>query len=787
MANKNYSPVKVPHNPFKIQFQTFAGLKHFIKHEKSSSHEIYLAQKLLNDAKNWITVLSVKNSYFNVINFADHWNITRHLQKFASKDHLQLFYKIILLSRDSEEISQASSNAATILNKLGFIFDNKDFSNIKIPYADLSKNSFLKANFSNSDLTFADFTSSVVAHCDFSNCKMRDSKLSKLIFDGNSVWKLAISKCEKYVAVVNEKDDSIFLISTDLEKIICTVEISNYFWKDIKDLKFSLDSSSLYILYKNSAKLAIWNFAGDSKVIEFEDKDALDSIISDTMLAYIMPNFIMIKEIATFKTLYQIDFGENPQNCSLVNLSQKFLVWRKLRRKNIEIWYFESGEKYKKYSNNHGFQNDIYFDHWGNYLELWKIKGDEPIWKIKYDTVKMYFNSSNKFIEEVNYKKLWIIDIEKQKFLKTSKSEKIWEIYNDIKLYGLCNYDYFGLKCASKTLKSYYFTEEPNLKTNNFYISSMIFSENIILNFLSGFTKIFDIETRKLIKSTKLPINVKSNYLASSGDLYAFGNDDFIEIWNIKYQKLVTSIKIGYQFYELQISWEYNQFSLYSCQDDSYLIYSIDSGAIIKSINNIGFCEICKFTGDYLIYYVPPDSVRIWRQNSIKIEHIFLGAEIGSITCSPCKKWAALHNSRNKSIILILNIDTKLFSSVSHESSEIYEPCESCFSPCGQYFITARCSDIILWDTTNCAKIAKMNVSFSGIWKISFSECGRYIASTLYNLIILIWDAEECIKNHQKRIGTDSDTILDIDRVIVSDKTVFVENNLSGVVYVGKL
>jgi uncharacterized protein YjbI with pentapeptide repeats len=98
------------------------------KHEKSILSKISMNQRLLSDG---------------VVNF-----LADNVQK--DQGYKKLLFKIILASRDREDISIASANAITILNAARVSFSNMNLSGIKIPGASLRFGKCDRVNFSSS-------------------------------------------------------------------------------------------------------------------------------------------------------------------------------------------------------------------------------------------------------------------------------------------------------------------------------------------------------------------------------------------------------------------------------------------------------------------------------------------------------------------------------------------------------------------------------------------------------------------------------------------------------------
>ncbi|CAG9312544.1 unnamed protein product [Blepharisma stoltei] len=770
-------------------------IKHFrqkpkgIKGNKSSNLDIYLSEKIINYIRNLDSISSVKSSYFNNLNFSNQPQITRHFHQILSEGDKQRFYKIMLLSRELDGIYLASSNVATILNKSGFSFDNQNLQNIKIPYADLSNNSFIKTNFSNSDLRYVDFTSSLVAFSDFSNCKMSESKLEIAIFepkDREVVEKITISKCEKYVASLNSmkilaKRCFVSIFSVDQSIEINYLQLANY-RIEISDIKFSSYSSALYILYCKE-ELVIWDFIENtSKVIKLENKiPSLMSAFSDYMLAYSIPGFIKVISLFGFQTIWQVKAGKK-LGYQVKNISDKFLLGKKGNSIKHTIWSIELGIKYKKVKAEFmRFCGDFYITINKDVLEIVKLDSGESIWKIRDPNYK-YISAGNNFLASFKGNEILIIDIQKQALLEYSYFNEFWHNNGWLNLFKT---GFFGLKNDTKILKLSNFSDTIKPRKCNNTISSMFCTENTITVFWLGLMKIINIDTKE-VTILSIPNSLQPKSMVCSDDMCIFYIDSVIEIWSLQAQKLIKQIKTFERCSGVQLSLDKKQFSLNFHSKKSFLIYSIESGEIIHTIKYDNVYITCyRFSGKHLIFKINKKIV-IWDQENENCEYVHTGFNIKDIEISPCGRWAAFHNEIKKNEVILFSIDTKLFTVIAHGKDELINDFLH-FSPCGNYLAIASAYNIMIWESATGIKIAKTGGVFPEIQKFSYSECGKYIASYVKEDLILIWNAEEGLGQFKAGNGVDLDINLSLDRAIIANATVFSGNIFSEISYVDEI
>ncbi|CAG9316499.1 unnamed protein product [Blepharisma stoltei] len=112
---------------------------------------------------------NLKDHYFNKTNFCDKEIILSNLADKLSEENQKLLYNIVCLSRKNNSIIQSASNAFSILVKSNYPFTFANFSNVKIPYANLSGKAFYRTNFGNADLSYCNVSKSQLLNC-FVNC-----------------------------------------------------------------------------------------------------------------------------------------------------------------------------------------------------------------------------------------------------------------------------------------------------------------------------------------------------------------------------------------------------------------------------------------------------------------------------------------------------------------------------------------------------------------------------------------------------------------------------------------
>ncbi|CAG9318578.1 unnamed protein product [Blepharisma stoltei] len=179
--------------------------------EPLSSIDYKIAQIIVRDLSDWTSIETTKNTYFNKININSLSNVLASFKGLLSSKSQGLLFNLILLSRESDEITAASSNAATILARINYSFVNQNLSRIKIPNANLSGSLFINTNLENSDLTNTVLSQSHFYFTNFESCKMDNCKFGQLPeFLPKETCKTkecqaCFSPCGKYLAISTSK------------------------------------------------------------------------------------------------------------------------------------------------------------------------------------------------------------------------------------------------------------------------------------------------------------------------------------------------------------------------------------------------------------------------------------------------------------------------------------------------------------------------------------------------------------------------------------------------------
>ncbi|CAG9323382.1 unnamed protein product [Blepharisma stoltei] len=226
---------------------------------------LIIARKFISNLSNCKDLNLIKESYLNKIDLkASPW-LSGPIKDFLNESLKEILYSIVLLSRTADSIILAAINAIMLLNKAGFLFINKNLSNLKIPNADLSYGMFIDTNFESCNLSGVNFCNAHIYGSNFKNSNMAKVKFGEKVLMSNfiiNVEALIFSPCGRFLAVAEDK--TIYLYnSKTYQKFKQLIEDF-----PIRSLLFSDNGN--YLLSRNSEMNAIlWDISSSLKIGEF--------------------------------------------------------------------------------------------------------------------------------------------------------------------------------------------------------------------------------------------------------------------------------------------------------------------------------------------------------------------------------------------------------------------------------------------------------------------------------------------------------------------------------------
>ncbi|CAG9316492.1 unnamed protein product [Blepharisma stoltei] len=311
---------------------------------------------------------------FNKINICNRDDILNNFETLTEKQS-NLLCNIIFSTRVNKNLALAASNAMSILVKSKFSFDNKDFTNVKIPYANLSGGIFFNTDFSGSD-------SSISTDC--LNVISKGTKIPNL--ERNGLRNLSISHNEEYIAATHNKKIYIWDLNTK-EKINEITEDSAY----LIFTKVSWSYDDIYLVTGDyEGTVFIWeSITGNLFAKIKHDKGLIPCILwtpdDDYKIA-----LCCYQHIAVINLVGEIVFKQHLGcNTTIIAWSQSGTYIACYSGNNwINIWNIKDSKEYKhKIKNIYALEwiyKDDYLAFAGKdcYIYIWNFISDVMTWRL---------------------------------------------------------------------------------------------------------------------------------------------------------------------------------------------------------------------------------------------------------------------------------------------------------------------------------------------------------------------------------------------------------------------
>jgi uncharacterized protein YjbI with pentapeptide repeats len=161
-----------------LRFYHRSYLEHFIV--KGIIKEILDLERYLSASQQNL-ISNIENCFFNGESVARDSTLIelvgQNILERGIKDQTiyQILLKVVQMSRVSQQINAASSFAISVLNEINFSFSNYDLSQVKIPFANLSKGIFFGTNFQQSTLKSVNFKQSILKLSNFTDTDLENT------------------------------------------------------------------------------------------------------------------------------------------------------------------------------------------------------------------------------------------------------------------------------------------------------------------------------------------------------------------------------------------------------------------------------------------------------------------------------------------------------------------------------------------------------------------------------------------------------------------------------------
>jgi len=283
------------------------------------------------DDENFNVYSSFEKLLFNQLDISKYPGILAFIiESFEDQpDFEKKLWKFVFDSKYRTDIDYLSSNSITILNYSNKVLFCKDYSNVRIPFADIRSSVLKDCNFSNCLMSYCNLMNSDISYCNFTNADLSNAK------------------------IINNN-----LQNTNLKKHVC---LSGFKKKNIEKA-FFLKENKYFLTISTTGSLDIYEVSNNFfKIKEIQIKDSCLSkcqnklIVLDTddliKILNVENNFEEIKKFQqTFnnnlakainnKALTILKFSNNDRY--LVSLSIKYELELKVIFRNIFYFYFSN-------------------------------------------------------------------------------------------------------------------------------------------------------------------------------------------------------------------------------------------------------------------------------------------------------------------------------------------------------------------------------------------------------------------------------------------------------------
>ncbi|CAG9312849.1 unnamed protein product [Blepharisma stoltei] len=656
----------------------------------NSQIQQFIAKRILKDIPKWVSAISVENSYINFIslnNCYDACLIFKELLKDNEKSLLDILYEIVMMSKKSDKINIASSNAITLLNHSGYQFINKNMANIKIPNADLSGSFFFHSDLQNSNVQGVNFSQSSLLFSNFKGCSLNFQSISPFITDNAKILSFSFSPCYQWLATCNiygkigiwdMKNRKKFKLFSNLN----VRAISLSYLPNLKLIIANLDNKSIALINTETAELKILFTSQSSNQINFVISpnkeliavwdDGADS--SDNTVASIWNLKTLERE--RLKDIYNNNksckhkiMGFSPCSQYIIYLSNYLVSFHHIYNGciNINIGLMPHNTvsaialcPIDSYSIAVGFVD--------GFIQLWKINSNWDGWK-KFKIAKC--DTSINEIEFTNNGKYLIS-------LTQSATISIWDLFEKALVWEFPKksiYDkYFGLKTVADGIACA--------------------SDNSILIWkIEGKTKNFEGHKKAV-----------SIVIASPrGDLIASaGRENTIKLWDLKSMKLV---------------WEFHSYD--------------------KNTTSLAFSHCGRFLASAFVNFQIWDVDSLQERNLLKlylkpVHSISFSHDDSSLIAGGSSRWIYIIDCKNQEIKHKLSGGKQEVKSIAVSKYGKY-------IAVGKYFYY-----IELWYKENEEwKNKRLKGYTKYICSVTFSNCEKFLLSGCSNGTTYIWDVEE--------------------------------------------
>ena len=211
-------------------------------------------------------------------------------ERYSIENTYSQLLEVVFSTKKFKNISEASSNALTLLSKMNYVFSNINFDDCIVPYADLSNSLFYQCSFRGADLEEAILYKSQMVSCVFDGAAMSKINLfSKKYEIELTAMTCSISVdnrrlafgCGNYLIIVNADTGS------EIKRIEAHLDV-------IRLVRYTRDGNSL-VSIADDKTLRIWDiYTYKSVVFKLPQKGSISYSNETETIASVSKNVLKV-------------------------------------------------------------------------------------------------------------------------------------------------------------------------------------------------------------------------------------------------------------------------------------------------------------------------------------------------------------------------------------------------------------------------------------------------------------------------------------------------------------
>jgi WD40 repeat protein/serine/threonine protein kinase len=664
------------------------------------------------------------------------------------------FFQIIDCSKKEATVAQAAANAITVLNRVNALFWKKDFSNIRIPNADLRNSICNNSNFTNADLSRVQFQAASLVNTNFKNAKMQGVNFGELSYlpIKDISYSCCYSRDGRLLAVAIDKMIQIYNIHT--RSLLHSLEGHTF---SVYSVSFSPNGAQL-ASGSGDKTIRLWN------VETGELQKTLEGHGDYVRSVSFSPDGQLLASGSHDQTLrlWNVETGELQKTLEghsdfvrSVSFSPNGnLLASGSNDKSIRLWNVDRGELLKTLE---GHSSDVYsvsFSPDGELLasgsndksiRLWNVDRGELLKTLEGHSSDVYsvsFSPDGELLASgSNDKSIRLWNVDRGELLKTLEghSSDVYSVsfsQNGEQLASGGGGDY-----RNNVIRLWNVDRGELLKTlegHTSQVNSVSFSPNGDLLASGGNTiLLWNVERGELLKTLNHS-GVRSVAFSPNGQLLASGGGNTILLWNIERGELLKTLE-GHTSSVMSVSFSPNgQLLASGSWDNTIRLWNVETGELLKaldghtaSVMSVSFSP----NGQLLASGSHDLTIRLWNvERGELLKTLFqktikgIRGDVNSVSFSPNGEQLA-SGSRGGNICL-WNVETGELQKILY--GHTYHVSSVSFSPNGEQLASGSFDQTILLWNVEGGELYKKRVA-SGVKSQLFN------LNTFSNIHSLAW------------------------------------------------